>query len=126
MAVTLNQIIAEIEVTKILSSHFMEVFNFADLQLKYKGNSHELKHLCKLKDIIHKLDEHYESMFSKKNSEPSNRGPIHAEWLYNQAKYMNKRYTCFWNKYVENNPIYNKYRKNMIMAEKLNKIESMF
>ena len=82
MAVTLNQIIAEIEVTKILSSHFMEVFNFADLQLKYKGNSSELKHLCKLKDILRKLDEHYESMFSKKNSEPSNRGPIHAEWLY--------------------------------------------
>jgi hypothetical protein len=111
MEVTINQIKAEIEVLIILSSHFMEVFNFADLHFKYNGNSHELKHLCKLKDIIRKLDEHYESMFSKKNSEPSNRGPIHAEWLYNQAKYVKEKYIGFWKKYVEKDPIYNKYRK---------------
>jgi hypothetical protein len=61
-------------------------------------------------------------MFSKKNSEPSNRGPIHAEWLYNQAKYVKEKYIGFWNKYVEHDPIYNKYRKllNEYLKQTLN------
>lgn len=60
------------------------------------------------------------------NPEPLKRGPAHADWIADEAQYVKEKHVNFWNKYIENNPIYNKYRKDMINDERLARIEDMF
>lgn len=124
---SLQQIQALIHKPYKLYKKFYDVYTFACKKTDYKiRNNPEIKKLSKLNDLLYNLETHYYKLYSKKNPEPLERGPVHADWVADEAQYVNEKYVNFWNKYVENNPIYNKYRKDMINDERLARIEEMF
>lgn len=122
---SIKQIQALIHTPYVLCKKFMEVYDFACKKTGYKYNP-EIVKLRKINDLLYKLDTHYSRLFSKKNPEPLERGPAHADWIADEAQYVKEKHVNFWNKYIENNPIYNKYRKDMINDERLARIEDMF
>lgn len=122
---SIKQIQALIHTPTVLCEKFMEVYDFACKKTSYKYNP-EIKKLSKMNDLLYKLDNHYSRLFSKMNPEPLERGPAHADWMADEAQYVKEKHVNFWNKYIENNPIYNKYRKDMINDERLARIEEMF
>jgi len=109
----------------VLCEKFMNVYIFACKKTGYKYNPEFVK-LRKINDLLYKLGTHYSRLFSKMNPEPLERGPAHADWIADEAQYVKEKHVNFWNKYIENNPIYNKYRKDMINDERLARIEDMF
>jgi len=122
---SIKQIQALIHTPYVLCKKFMEVYDFACKKTGYKYNP-EIVKLRKMNDLLYKLDTHYSRLFSKNNPEPLERGPAHADWIADEAQYVKEKHVNFWNKYIENNPIYNKYRKDMINDERLARIEDMF
>ena len=122
MEVTPNQIKEVIEATKNLWDKFLRVHDFALYKCNI-GFPYELNHICQLRDILYEMEEHYDSLFAKKNPKPRDNKSMLAEWKYNQAKYVNDKYTCFWNKFVENDPIYKKYRLKMLTKENIDYIK---
>ena len=122
---SIKQIQALIHTPYVLCKKFMEVYDFACKKTGYKYNP-EIVKLRKINDLLYKLDTHYAKLFSKMNPEPLESGPAHADWIADEAQYVKEKHVNFWNKYIENNPIYNKYRKDMINDERLARIEDMF
>ena len=106
-----------------MQDEFMSVYEY----IQHFTNDEELKYWCrKMYNLINAVYSHTDNLFNRLYPEPKERGPLHAEWMYKYYEKINIRYQYIFDKFIESNPKYLKAKKDLMLNEKLDKINDMF
>lgn len=123
MNLTLNMLLNAIHKYSNMEDEFNSVIEYILLFT----NDEELKYWCrKMFNLIKAVYRHTDNLYERLHPEPKERGPLHAEWLYNNYERINTRYQYIFDKFIETNPKYLKAKKDLMFKEKLDKINDMF